>query len=189
MHFSDRNHGAMAGCLDHEIVVMETIDGGARWSKSAIGLPRRENTTSDYCDCGVDNMSWPDARHGWLLVNKHSFAKGESTALGFVVGTVDGGANWAIKYQVEAPVEQVLLTNTQFLDENLGFVTRVGSDDANVSKSDATDALIHTEDAGRTWHRMRLAHPVWACRPYADGLACAAGGEEDFWTLRIRRGK
>lgn len=144
-----------------DVVLLKTDDGGSTW----IEQPIPSYSGFDY----PTDMTWPDARTGWLTIDRQVFHTSdggqtwqESTLPGrahwwdslvsadsqhawiaddtdIVARTKDGGTTWTT-HQITA----TLLTDTFFLTD-LTFV-----DPQNgwaVSRSD----ILHTVDGGQTW--------------------------------------
>ena len=186
MMFVNAREGLLAGCLDHEVTVVRTSDGGWHWEKSQINLPPAGAMTK-YCDFEVDDLSLLNARQGWLLSSKHVFKLGDERGIAVVSRTSDAGATWTPAFQATFPVTHAGFTGVQFLDERIGFISKYETlNDRQASQSKPKGTLLYTTDGGRTWQQTELPRPVEGCHPYSGVLMCAAASS-DFWVLRISR--
>jgi photosystem II stability/assembly factor-like uncharacterized protein len=181
MDFVDARHGFLGGCLDRQVTVIETADGGFHWKTSAINLPHPDSKTSEYCVFEPDSLEFKDAQRGWLLTSRHSFGLRESEGLAVAWTTSDGGANWSPIYRAIYSIEHEAFVGLQFVDDALGFIWKY-----KIVGNEMKGVLLFTTDGGRNWSQLELPNVIWACRGYGGGLECAAGGNS-YWVLRIAR--
>ena len=66
------------------VSLLHTVDGGKHWTHSTL-------TLSDTDDLLKSHISFPDASHGWLLLQPQD---GMNSLHGYLYGTTDGGQTW-----------------------------------------------------------------------------------------------
>lgn len=127
--------------------VFRTTDAGTSWQRTALPAAPALGFS----------LSFADAEHGWLLVDKGAGMFHEAVDL---YGTVDGGAHWSVVSRTRAnggtpgalPLEGEKGGIT-FASPTVGWVPIL--DPAGAS-------LYRTADAGRTWRPQRLPVPAGA---------------------------
>jgi photosystem II stability/assembly factor-like uncharacterized protein len=179
MHFTGRQDGVVAGCLDRQPTVIRTTDRGIHWAETTLILASSTSKVFAFCDIEPDSLDFLDAQHGWLLTSKHAFGlhdeMGEATAF----ATNDGGKTWKPIYRATFRAGQEQFYSLNFLNTHLGFLTQFGT-----RKGQPVGVLQYTTDGGHQWERIDLPHWVSRCKRFGDALECAAG-EDGFWILRI----
>lgn len=139
--------------------LFQTVDGGKTWQVIHAAPP--------YGRFGAANLFFWDGQRGWL-----------ATFDGQVFATTDGGRNW---------MELDLGTKTEngaravwFVNDKMGFVV-VNSSQINAG---ANDALLRSDDGGKTWNPIFLAPPQ-ARRPAGllQFFANGSGVAVDYETL------
>jgi hypothetical protein len=187
MSFIDVRRGFLAGCLDTQIVVLRTADGGRRWDIAHLDLPKAA-AGRKYCDLSVDDLSVQADGRGLLLVNKSMFNNGDSSNFAGVFRTDDGGATWTPVYRKTLAIPLVSsaepgVTGYMQVFPTFTAARRLDAHTMFVSKDDGL-LSISSDDGGR-WREEQLPHPLGACRSSLFGLACAAGDPNAFWVLRV----
>lgn len=187
MSFIDAAHGWLAGCLNHQIVVLRTADGGRRWNVGRVDVPKAA-VGSNYCDLSVDDLSFRGDGSGLLLINKNVFNNGDSSSFAEVFHTVDGGATWTPVYRNALAIPLANSTEPGVTGYMEAFPTFTAARllDARLMLIAKDDGLlsVSTDDGGH-WGDTQLPHPLGSCRSSIFGLACAAGNPNEFWVLRV----
>jgi photosystem II stability/assembly factor-like uncharacterized protein len=150
VEFADRRHGWLAvtdvrggvspGWRRH-MEVDRTSDGGRTWQWS---LP-----PGCGAGCGIANLSFVDARHGWALVG--SAGRGAS-----LYATADGGRRWSLA--ARPPFDGQIA----FLDARRAVAVGVGG------------SLWRTRSGGRRWRHVPVAAHVDAVRLFGEAAVAPA---------------
>ena len=186
MVFSSVRQGVLAGCRNKRLVSIATTDGGLHWTESPIGPPFTDNEAPDSgCDFQIDGLSLLGPAHVWLLANKHSFKTDSSAGGVLVLESVDGGVHWRTSYQEKLKGFASDMTSLAFVDERLGFLTKVNESVANTDSHSDGNALLYTIDGGLTWQQTLVSDAIWGCHAFAHEVRCAAGREGQFEIVTI----
>jgi hypothetical protein len=187
MIFSDRTHGLVAGCLNGQMTVLRTVNGGLRWDIVPLSLPRA-SARDPLCSVEVDDLSLRRDGRGVILVSKHVFANGDHSDFVEALRTGDGGASWSPILR-NAPAIPVVSSSepgvTGYVTISPAFTIArcIGAHSIIITKDDGL--LMVSDDDGAHWTNFHLPHPVSGCRPFGAELTCAAGVSGEFWVLRI----
>ncbi len=127
------------------VVVFRTSDGGRSW----------QNTTIQQIS-QIFQITFVDARHGWMLSKQADLASAEAVA---ILGTNDGGKTWAMVSAAYAASTDTPLpgrlpfggtkTGLGFLDAMTGWIT------GNFPLTSYVFFYV-THDGGATWNRQTL---------------------------------
>jgi len=178
MFFAKDNQGLLAGCLDHKVVVIHTIDSGRHWEIAKIQLPPIEPSKSGYCDVFADDISFPETKHGWILTTRRGFPPADDHGFAVVSRTLDGGTTWTTAFQDAYPESRKNFTGVQFLNDQIGIISKQDDWAAGERKP----SLLYTTDGGQKWLSADLPRAIQGCRRHSRALMCAS---EDFWLATI----
>ncbi len=185
--FQDQEHGVLAGCEDHRVVIMRTIDGGRAWITTPIDLPQPTGEGGE-CAYSVSDLSLGGDGRGWALVNKDSFNSGDTTGFVEALRTTDGGASWtpAIRRTLAepAPGGPAPLFASGWFDLTPHF-TAIGDLDGEASVLlESEPQLSYSTDGAKTWTSQTVAHSFAKCRAFVGSLTCGSN-DRGFWVARI----
>lgn len=140
--FVDATHGWAAGNQTNWI--WRTVNGGAAWTRLNVGL------SSEFT---VETVRFVDRNHGWLLAGglaQHGIDQE-------VLYTADGGYRWYRRWIGRQTNICDLVAgganSVWMLVSNAPYVSLV----LNAQAPTVTTALMHSTDAGHTWHTSRVA--------------------------------
>jgi photosystem II stability/assembly factor-like uncharacterized protein len=181
MDFTDLNRGILAGCQDHKVTILSTIDGGATWSTSTL-VPRIGDPTSFCNGIGVDHLTISADGHAWLLVTKHGFMKGDTVGYASAWSSADGGRTWASALERQFDVGADF-RKLQDFDGPYGLASGLALMPHALAQSHPAILLREGNDG---WLEEPLPRPIGGCSTIPVGLACAAG-VRDFWVATLSR--
>jgi photosystem II stability/assembly factor-like uncharacterized protein len=134
----------------HVPTLERTTDGGHTWRASRLPLPADA--------VGIRQITFVDARHGWLLVSLGAGAGSEGVQ---ILRTTDGGANWTTVSRTAGVLPAAgslplsgIKTGLAFRDAATGWATAIVPGPVDSSW------LYRTRDGGHTWQHQSLAFPT-----------------------------
>lgn len=172
LHFIDNNTGYI-GAAGRKY--LKTVDGGESWSIDSIMAIPQENGS-------VDGIYFSDPNTGWVLASTSS-----NTGPGWVLRTVDGGANW----ELNLTVSNNRLLAMDFYQPNIGIVVgrNVGAlyyttdgVNWNLSPTPSLGGFIYTRSD--IW-AVKMVSPTIA---YAGGWGSSAAGLQPTIHLKTTNG-
>ncbi len=128
--FFNKSSGWLVGYrseIDATPIIVRTGTGGKSWT--TVSLPSRGHPPQ------TNDVFFEDAKHGWVVGSSET----EDSQQGLIWGTVDGGRTWSVRYSggdTGGPLYRV-----RFLTTDIGWA--VGD-----------DAILKTEDTGKSWHQQ-----------------------------------
>ena len=158
----------VAGCAEHETLILATPDGGENWARTRIPAlsPKPEQTG---CEAGVDGFTFPPDRPGFALVRRHSFLSGDTEGYVSIWRTADAGRSWSRVF-LDRYVEPV--------EEGRGFSGpySLGGFTLVFEQEKRRGSVLYSRGSGETWSRAALPAPLSGCFERLGALVCAVDG-------------
>lgn len=145
MAFWDASRGiAFSDSVDGKLVILETADGGQRWSRiPQERLPAALPGEGAFAASGT-NVAMHGRDHVWI-----------GTGASRVLRSTDGGRTWAVAVAPLATSESAGIFSIAFRDATHGVI--VGGDYRK--EAEAVDNVAITSDGGVTWTRIKEKGP------------------------------
>ena len=160
MAFRDSRHGfAFSDSVDGRLVILETDDGGAHWSRISEGLPAALENEGAFAASGTNIAI--DGDRIWIATSRSR-----------VIMSADNGRRWSA---VSTPVPagpSAGLFSIAFASRDRGIV--VGGD--YKAEGAAADNAAVTSDGGRTWTVVKGLGGFRSAVGYVAGRSGAAAG-------------
>jgi photosystem II stability/assembly factor-like uncharacterized protein len=176
--FANARVGLLAGCIGGRTVIMRTGDGGRHWSTKVLDLPLAPRFNPG-CDAEVEGLSLGANGRAGFLVQKTSFANGDTSGFASAWTSSDGGLSWTRTFQ--AVFRESLDRHTWFdgpylLNGQSVLIFKVASGDKA--------SVLYSKIGGGAWAEAPLTAPISGCSAASGGLTCS-GGTGGFLLARI----
>lgn len=163
--YSGPHTPVLAGCADHETVILASSNGGEHWLSTKIPQvsPTPEMTG---CQAQVDGLTFPPGKPGFALVQRHSFPLTRADAYASLWRTPDGGVRWKqVFFERYAPGRWF---NGPYALGNLTLV---------FVSTGKKGSVLFSQNDGESWSRVPLPTPLSGCFERQGSLTCMAGSE------------
>lgn len=155
--------------------ILHSVDGGSSWQKQAV--------PQALASADINSISAVSSKIAWAVAAVTDPL--DATNKGYVLGTKDGGATWAI--QTSVPTQKGWINWISAADaNNVWFVGGTSASLAGQSASATGDGYIyHSGDAGLSWQQQLTAEsgPVIGIDAVSPTIAWAAGRSAAYRTL------
>ncbi len=167
--YAGPNAPVLAGCANHETVILAYGYGKTHWSRTII--PQISPTPqADGCEAGVDGLAIPPGKPGFALIQRHSFPLAKTDGYASLWRTPDGGVHWAQilfeRHPSEGP-QAPWFTGPYVLGDLTFVFIRTG----------ISGSILYSRNQGVSWSRAPLPTPLSGCFGRRGSLACKAGSE------------